>query len=86
MPATRRSVLLGILAAPIVVRSGLIMPVKPLREWSDNELFAGWLAVCHNSYFSPMPVLSEVFDAAALRERAKPQYIEAARLYIPARA
>lgn len=33
MILSRRSVLFGLIAAPIVVRAGLIMPVKPLVEF-----------------------------------------------------
>lgn len=35
---TRRSFLRGLLAAPIVVRSGLVMPVKPLAHLEGEML------------------------------------------------
>ena len=38
MIINRRSVLFGLIAAPIVVRSGLIMPVKPIDPRPDITL------------------------------------------------
>ena len=41
MILSRRSVLVGLLAAPIVVRAGLVMPIKAIddleaRQWMDQ--------------------------------------------------
>ena len=43
MIISRRSFLVGLLAAPIVVRSGLIMPVRSLdlREFDTNFWYLG---------------------------------------------
>lgn len=80
----RRAVLLGILAAPIVVRSGLVMPISTrASEWSKNELLAGLFDATRLCWYGDRRVSSEEFSAifkvAALRERAHPQFIEHAR-------
>jgi hypothetical protein len=36
MILSRRSVLFGLIAAPIVVRAGIIMPVRPLRDVTEH--------------------------------------------------
>ena len=38
MQLARRSFLTGLIAAPIIVQSGLIMPIRPLRAWWNDKL------------------------------------------------
>lgn len=77
---TRRSILIGILAAPLVVRSGILMPVKPVEEWSQNELLAGVFGGIIDFHAHQTTAgFDAAFKVAALRERANPRYIEYAR-------